>query len=285
MHSEELLSIGEFAALTRLSVKALRHYDDQGLLAPVRVDPVSLYRYYAPDQVRRATLIGTMRRMDVPLAVIREVLDLAEGSERQDDAADAFATWWVAQERRHQERRGIGRYISQQLTSPGVTMDIQTRTVPERTLAVIGRELYQPELEPFIMEAFSTLFQYAEARPGLRDLDTTPEWPTYAIYHGSVTPDQSALVEACIVVSPDARPAPGISIRLEPAHQEAYTTLTQSQVEFPEILTAYDAVAAWVMAHGAMIEALPSREVYFTNVLAAGPEDPACDVAFPYTPR
>lgn len=284
MHSGDLLTIGEFAALSRLSVKALRHYDEQGLVSPVRVDPTTSYRFYAPDQVRRATLIGTMRRMDVPLAVIREVLDLAEGSEG-DDAADAFAAWWVGQERRHEERRGIGRYISQQLTSSGVTMDIQTRTVPERTLAVIGRELYQPELEPFIMEAFSTLFQYAEARPGLRALDTTPEQPTYAIYHGPVTPDQSALVEACIVVSPDARPAEGISIRLEPAHDEAYTTLTKAGVEFPDILTAYDEVARWVMAHGSMIETLPSREVYFTDVMAAGDDDPACDVAYPYVAR
>lgn len=164
-------------------------------------------------------------------------------------------------------------------------MDISTRAVPERTLAVIGRELYQPELEPFIMETFSTLFQYAERHPGLRTLDTTPDEPTYVVYHGPVTPDESALVEACIVVSPDARPEGDISIRVEPAHQEAYTTLARREVEFPDILGAYDAVAGWVLAHGAMLERLPSREVYFTNVMAAGPEDPACDVAFPYEPR
>ena len=278
MHSEEL-AIGEFAGLTRLSVKALRHHDDQGILSPVRVDPITLYRYYAPDQVGRATLIGTMRRMDVPLAVIREVLDHADGPEQ---AATAFMEWWVAQERRHQERRDIGRYIIQHLTSQGVIMDIRTRTIPQRTLAVIGKELYQPELEPFIMDAFSTLFQHAEAHPGLRELDTTPDSPTYVLYHGSVTPDSSALVEVCIVVSEDARPAPGISIRLEPAHQEAYATLTRSEVEFPDILTAYDAVASWVMAHGSLIESLPSREVYFTDVMKADADQPVCDVAFPY---
>ncbi|WP_062305675.1 MerR family transcriptional regulator [Demequina subtropica] len=282
MHSDELLSIGEFAALSRLTVKALRHYDEQGLLAPVRVDPVTSYRFYAPSQVRRASLIGTMRRMDVPLAIIREVLDHAAGPE---EATEAFSAWWAEQERRHGERRAIGRYLTRHLRHQGAPMDISTRTVPERTLAVIGRELYQPELEAFIMEAFSTLFQHAEAHPGLRALDTTVDEPTYVLYHGSVTPDSSALVEACVVVSPDARPAPGIQIRLEPAHEEAYTTLTSAEVEFPDILDAYDAVAEHVLAHGSMREDLPSREVYFADVMAAAPTDPVCDIAFPFTGR
>ena len=39
-----LLSIGEFARLSRLSAKALRRYDQLGLLKPARVDPDSGYR-------------------------------------------------------------------------------------------------------------------------------------------------------------------------------------------------------------------------------------------------
>ena len=39
--SNDLLPIGRFARLCRLSVKQLRHYDDLGLLAPAWVDPSS----------------------------------------------------------------------------------------------------------------------------------------------------------------------------------------------------------------------------------------------------
>ncbi|HEY6275200.1 MAG TPA: MerR family DNA-binding transcriptional regulator [Streptosporangiaceae bacterium] len=35
----EVLSIGEFARLSRLSPRALRLYDELGLLPPARVDP------------------------------------------------------------------------------------------------------------------------------------------------------------------------------------------------------------------------------------------------------
>ena len=37
----QLMSIGRFARLTGLTVKALRHYDDVGLLRPSSVDPES----------------------------------------------------------------------------------------------------------------------------------------------------------------------------------------------------------------------------------------------------
>jgi protein phosphatase len=45
----ELLTIGTFAKASRLSPKALRLYDELGLLTPARVDPVTGYRLYAPE--------------------------------------------------------------------------------------------------------------------------------------------------------------------------------------------------------------------------------------------
>ncbi len=69
-----LTPIGGFARLARLTVKALRHYDAEGLLRPARVDPHSGYRYYRIDQVPVATTIAQLRALDVPLPVVREVL-------------------------------------------------------------------------------------------------------------------------------------------------------------------------------------------------------------------
>ncbi|MBL1102509.1 MerR family transcriptional regulator [Streptomyces coffeae] len=70
----DLLTIGRFARLCRLSVKQLRHYDELGLLAAVHVDVGTGYRYYAPDQARDALTIGLLREMDLPLTVIAEIL-------------------------------------------------------------------------------------------------------------------------------------------------------------------------------------------------------------------
>ncbi|MEU1724520.1 MerR family transcriptional regulator [Actinomadura sp. ATCC 39365] len=71
---EELLPIGQFARLGRLSVKQLRHYDELGLLRPAYVDAVTGYRYYRAGQAREALSIGLLRSLDVPLAVVGRVL-------------------------------------------------------------------------------------------------------------------------------------------------------------------------------------------------------------------
>jgi DNA-binding transcriptional MerR regulator len=68
------MPIGEFARLARLTVKAVRHYDAEGVLVPASVDPHSGYRYYRPEQVRTATTIALLRGLDVPLPVVRQVL-------------------------------------------------------------------------------------------------------------------------------------------------------------------------------------------------------------------
>lgn len=77
---EDLLPIGQFARLSRLSVKQLRHYDELGLLVPAHVDADTGYRYYRPSQARAALSIGLLRSLDVPLAVVGEVLSGSAGA-------------------------------------------------------------------------------------------------------------------------------------------------------------------------------------------------------------
>jgi MerR HTH family regulatory protein len=60
----DLLSIGMFAIVSGLSINALRHYDDLGLLQPAFVDPHTGYRRYRPEQVREARMICALRRVD-----------------------------------------------------------------------------------------------------------------------------------------------------------------------------------------------------------------------------
>src|SRR5689334_2146611 len=77
-----LLSIGEFSRVTHLSVKALRHYDDIGLLAPAWVDPATGYRSYAVAQVPTAHMIRRLRDLAMPLEDIRAVLAAGNASAR-----------------------------------------------------------------------------------------------------------------------------------------------------------------------------------------------------------
>jgi DNA-binding transcriptional MerR regulator len=71
-----LLSIGEFAAATQLTPKALRLYDEQGLMRPASTDGANGYRYYSVEQVSTARLIRALRGMGVALSQIATVVTL-----------------------------------------------------------------------------------------------------------------------------------------------------------------------------------------------------------------
>ncbi|KQP63661.1 MerR family transcriptional regulator [Nocardioides sp. Leaf285] len=71
-----LMSIGDFARASGLTPKALRLYDDSGLLDPAEVDPHTGYRWYAEQQLPRARLVARLRLVGMPLARIRVVAGL-----------------------------------------------------------------------------------------------------------------------------------------------------------------------------------------------------------------
>ena len=71
-----LMGIGEFARKPLLSTKALRLYDELGLLRPASVDPDAGYRCYPECQLDAASLIAALRQLDVPLAQIKFMIGL-----------------------------------------------------------------------------------------------------------------------------------------------------------------------------------------------------------------
>ena len=96
------LSIGEFARRSRLSAKALRLYDELGLLPPARVDEDSGYRFYEVGQLKQARLIAALRQLQVSLAEIKAILPL-----EPVDAAERVREFWAATEAGHTSRRAL----------------------------------------------------------------------------------------------------------------------------------------------------------------------------------
>jgi DNA-binding transcriptional MerR regulator len=77
--AQQLMTSGEFAFLTRMSRKALRLYDDLGLLRPAQVNPTSKYRSYAAEQLETAKRITTLRSLGMSLESIGELLRAWDG--------------------------------------------------------------------------------------------------------------------------------------------------------------------------------------------------------------
>lgn len=75
---DELLSIGEIARASGLSISALRFYDRQRVLPPAEVDPATGYRWYAQFQLADAMLMARLRRIGLPLPEISTILSRAD---------------------------------------------------------------------------------------------------------------------------------------------------------------------------------------------------------------
>ena len=119
-----LLTIGDFARASGLTPKALRLYDDLGLLRPAEVDPSSGYRRYAPEQLARARLVATLRLVGMPLARIEEVLDAPPAV-----AARLVEGYWLQVEHDTSSRRDIVAVLVQQLESEEPSMTTSTDTL------------------------------------------------------------------------------------------------------------------------------------------------------------
>lgn len=105
-----MLTIGEFAQATGLTAKALRLYDDLGLLAPADVDERTGYRRYTPDQVDRARLVARLRSAGVPLRRIATIVGL---DDREAAAAELLSYWRQVEADTASARQVVATLVSQ----------------------------------------------------------------------------------------------------------------------------------------------------------------------------
>jgi DNA-binding transcriptional MerR regulator len=270
-HQDPLLSIGVFARRSWLSMKALRLYDRLGLLTPAHVDAETGYRRYRESQLATARLVAMLRRLDMPLTHVADVVS-ASGPR----AAELLASYWELVERRVASQRELATHLRIRLLGEEGSyemFEVQEREVPEQLVLTEQRHVNAGELPEFIGAAGQRLMRAADEHRGIAG-------PMFVVYHGEVNEDSDGPVEVCLPIGETEGETPEAATRREPGHREAYVRLVKAQVAYPQILSAFDAVAGWVGSHGMSVTAAP-RGVYFADWDAAGPGDEVCDVAFP----
>src|SRR5262245_40044231 len=128
---DELLSIGRFARLSGLSVGALRHYHEVGLLEPARVDPETSYRSYARSQLDDARLIGRLRELGLGLPEIRAILG-ADAAGRSRSLAAHRSRLMGLLARLQRQIHWLNQAIDHEepiMTTPPMPPDLDARTI------------------------------------------------------------------------------------------------------------------------------------------------------------
>ena len=148
-----LLTIGEFSRMTHLSVKALRHYHDMGVLEPAAIDPFTGYRSYDATQVVPAQVIRRLRDLGMPLDSIRSVLIAPDLETRNREIAAHLGRM----ERQLAQTQASVAGLRALLAGPAVRPAVEYRKIPAVTALAVAQVVSAADLATWGSDALGAL--------------------------------------------------------------------------------------------------------------------------------
>ncbi|WP_449060398.1 MerR family transcriptional regulator [Planomonospora algeriensis] len=264
----QLVLIGTFSAMTRLSVKALRRYDELDLLRPAKVDASNGYRYYALSQAGRAETIRRLRALDMPIEEIRRVL--AASPTEVSDLLTAHRRRLRAERDRHDHMLAI---VTRLIDGEESLMDytITVETLPAQTVASVRRRTDLAGVGAAVAEGFGTVIGV------LTQAGRQPAGAPFLVFHDVIDADNDGEIDVCIpIASPVAAPS---SVQVGRT-DEVTAAVTVHQGRYDEVARAYHALTSWIARHGHEI-AGPPRETYLNDPAVTAEADLLTQVAWP----
>ena len=153
MSMATLVTIGEFSRMTHLSVKALRHYHDVGVLEPAAIDPYTGYRSYDATQVASAQVIRRLRDLGMSLDSIRTVVASSDLETRNREIAVHLERMELQLEKTQAAVTGLRALIA----GPALRPAIEVRTIPAVTALAVRQVVEAADLVEWGTGAFDEL--------------------------------------------------------------------------------------------------------------------------------
>lgn len=238
---QKQLTIGQFGQLSQLSRKALRLYEDKGLLHPARIDPDSGYRYYVRAQVETARRIRLLRMMAMPLDDIAAVLAAWD-----DDPATAqrlIQGWATAVEKQVTAVQLAARLLQEEL-SPDKEQKMSFKFTevehPAQMVVSIRRHIKVPAYHQSIPTTLRQLWDHIKTHGA--EITGQP----LALYYGPVNEEDDGPVEICVPFTGLVPPLGEIKVRELPAHKAVQVRTFGEYNEFPKLLEMWNAIGKYV---------------------------------------
>lgn len=247
-----MYTIGEFSRITGLSVKTLRFYHEEGILLPSRVDAESGYRYYKPELVEMARVIGALRELEIPLL---DIIEIMASHEDEADILGYLRSHLQTIQAKMARHRDIARKLEQiiqkeqeaRLAMQNSPFEVQIKELPEQLIAGIRMT-----------------GKYSDCGQGFaklgRALGFRIRGKAMMLIHDTEYKELDADFEPCMPVS-GAKPADaaaGIQVRKLPGGK-AVCLLHQGP--YSELGRSYAVITDYLKANNLRTQT-PSREVY-----------------------
>ncbi len=241
-------SIGEFSAITSLTIKCRRLYDDRGTLIPSEIDEFTQYRYYDEVNYETARSISLLKEYDFSLAEIKEIL---EDFDRDSNLLEQL------QSKFSQIQTKIKRYeeISSSLENT-IKMETENKMQTSETF-----DIEEKEVETILIAGYRMRGKYQEIGKGFSVLGKKfgrhINGKALGLYYDGEFKEEGADFEACFPIR-KGKDEEGILVRelkggkcIALIHKGPYENLSES----------YAKIFTFVNEKGYQ-KNLPTREVY-----------------------
>jgi DNA-binding transcriptional MerR regulator len=248
-----LLTIGDFSRMTHLSVKALRHYHDVGLLEPAEVDRSSGYRFYEASQVPVAQVIRRFRDLGMPVDEVKAVLTAPDVTTRNQ----VIVAHLERMEEQLAQTQATVASLRAVLEVPRVEAPVEYRSVAPTTTLAIRETVTAADLGSWWTDAFITL------RKALEEAGLSRAGPDGCLYSNEMFELEEGEMVAFVPVTGHAVGSGRVQVYELPAVELA---IMVHKGTYDELDRTYGALGTYVAERALGVDG-PIRELYVVSPL------------------
>ena len=274
-----MFKIGDFSRLSLVSVKALRYYDELGLLKPERVDEFTGYRYYSASQLTRLNRILAMKDMGLSLEQIALLLD-------KEPTPDQIRGMLRLKQVELQQQLVEGQArltrieawlqaFEQETTMP--TYDVVLKKVaPLKVAEARGVAPSMQQIGPILDSLFDTTMGYISQQ------GATLVGPAITVYYDNEMREHDVHVGACMPFEGSLNEGEQVKVTELPAVETMASVIHRGS--FSTLGQAYNAILRWIEANSYAISSF-NRELNLEYERGGDQSKYVTEIQFPVEKR
>lgn len=252
-----MIKIGDFARLGQISIVALRHYDEIGLLKPVRVDNMTGYRYYSVAQLNQLNHILALKDLGFSLEQIDHVLNCMTIDElRLMLSTKQLEVQQQLVEEQARLTRIQNRLKQIQMEDTMPNYEVVLKNIPSQLIA--SRKVTIPtndQVPAYLDQAYGEVYNYIKTQ-GVKDTGAC-----FAVWHQPAAILANEVAEAAVPVDHTVSSSERVKVYELPQAQVASATHHGNFENFTQL---HATLLSWIETNNYQVIG-PYREIYMNH--------------------